>query len=251
MAKYGNNRPAEDPNVNDPGVEIEENIYQKKNAEEAQKIPVEYLSYVKQRRAAQFIKTIVIWIILIILCAFAPGLSGHEICPQCGRIRTFNTLTWGHWAFRGLMPRDTDWTAWYEAQRPVPHDHHWVLYGQREPSLFGFVRFPLKYGEAWVMPENLIQRMDELKPMFRPTKILDIPKVLHSVDNAGEWRTIILPLTLGTPDEAFTWWQENSFELLRWAGRIETAPLPEAYKSKAEAYILEKTPKIGEQIPLG
>jgi hypothetical protein len=251
MAKNGNNRPTEEPNVNDPGILIEENIYQKKNAEEAQKIPVEYLAYVRRRRASLVIKTILIWIVLIVLFAFGPGLDGQEICPECGRVRTYDSLAWGNWEFRGLTLRDTEWTAWYEAQNPMPHNHHWVLYGQREPSLFGYVKFPAKLGEPWVMSENLIQRMDELKPMFRPTKILEIPRVLRAVDNAAEWRAIILPLTLGTPDEAFTWWQENAFQLGKWSGQIESAPLPEDYMTRAEAYIQEKTPKTSEQIPVG
>jgi hypothetical protein len=245
----GKNRDGPEKNLNDPGyVQEEESIYQKKNEEERKKIPVEYLSYVQRRHSVQVIKTLIILIILIAILGFGPGTNGQEYCPECGRLRSRNTLAWGHWGFHGLTPVDTEWTAWFMAQNPEPHIHHWVPFGPRELALFALLKVPLRYGHAWEIPDNLVTRMNELKPFFRPGKIMDIPRALSAVNNAEEWRSIIVPLTLGTPQEAFDWWDRNSRTLEWWAAQPRGFPLPEDFMTASQAYIDEKTPKTSDTI---
>jgi hypothetical protein len=244
MAKnYNGSDRKRDENVNDPGYRDDENIYQRKNEEEAKKIPVEYIGYVRRRHSSVVIRTLIIWIVVIGVVGFGPGMSGKEICPQCGRTRSYTSLIYGRWEFRGLMPVDTEWTKWYEQQSPLMHEHHWVQFGKLQPSLFSSITLPLEYGTAWDMPDNLVTRMQEITPMFRPGKINDIPKVLHAVNNAAEWRAIIMPLCMGTPQESFQWWQQNQMELFRWSSKPDGVALPEEFINRSEEYIKEKTPK--------
>jgi hypothetical protein len=158
-------------------------------------------------------------------------------------------MTWGHWEFRGLTLQDTDWTSWYEGQKPLPHDHHWVDFGKRYPSLFVFITLPVGIGEDWKIPDNLEARMDELKPQFpRPTRILDIPTVLHAVNNKEEWEAIVLPLTVGTPQDAYQWWQDNSPRLESWASQPDGSRIADDFLTRAQAYVEMKTPKVDNSI---
>lgn len=229
--------------INEPGYIDEDNIYAKKNAEEAEKIPVEYLGYVQKQRAANVIRTLIAWIIFALVAFFGPGISGRERCPQCGRERTYFSLAWGRWEFRGVAPVDTEWTKWYEAQYPLPHYHHWILFGRYRPALFGYLTLPLDLGTDWVWPENLMQRMEELKSEFRPGKVLEIPTALLRVNNAEEWEAIIMPLTMGTPQEAYEWWRAH-YPILRdnWLSRPFGTPMPEEFIDASKQYVESKTP---------
>lgn len=250
MVKDSNSKQSK-KNINEPGFIDEENIYQKKNEEERKKIPVEYLSHVQKKHARVFITTLLWWIFIAIMVFFAPGLGGYEYCPECGRIRTYYALTWGHWEFRGLTPQPTKWTEWYEKQNPRPHKHHWVKWGGMRPALFGFLKLPIDLTPAWEMPENLITRLEELENQhMKLGKILEIPVILQSVNNAKEWRAIIVPLTVGTPQDAYTWWQANRRTLNNWAARPLGTPLSKAYIDLAEAYIAKMTEPEGYEIPL-
>jgi len=243
MAKYSDDK-GDDRNINDPGFVDEDNVYRKKNEEESKKIPVEYLHYVQKRRSSQVIRTVVFWIITVILFGFGPGMKGQSICPQCGRIATHVTVTWGHWRFNWPVLKETGWTAWFEAQQPLPHEHHWVHFGKEHPSLFAYVTVPWGVGEDWQMPENLVDRVDELKPMMTPrTRILDIPRILHAVNNKLEWEAIVLPLTIGTPKEALQWWQDNYSFLNDWASQSDGTRLADDFIARSKVYVDSKTPK--------
>jgi hypothetical protein len=245
MAKYSKEK---DRNVNEEGNFEDESVYEKKNKEEREKIPVEYLGYVKKRRSSNVIHVTLIWIVSVVLVAFGPGTQGKEICPECGRTRTYDTLAWGKWELRGLNYSDTDWTRWFEEQNPMVHNHRFILFGKEKAALFGYVPLPFTMGENWNMPGNLIARMNEIKPMFRPAKILDIPRVLAHVASGKEWEAIMVPLCMGTPQEAFDYWQQHLNVLMAWSQTPLTEPLPESYVADSESYIALKTP-IEEKIP--
>jgi hypothetical protein len=236
-------------NVNEPGHFEEESLYEKKNREEREKIPVEYLGYVKKRRSSTVIRVILIWIGIVVILGFAPGISGHEYCPECGRLRSYNTMAWGKLEIRGIELTDTEWTRWYESQNPILHDHRFVLYGKGKAALFGYIPLPFTIGKDWAMPKDLILRMNELKDLFRPSKVLDIPRTLRHVSDGREWELIILPLTLGTAQEAFDWWQQKEGVLMEWGRSPLTEKLPNMYSAEAQAYIDLNTPKE-EELPL-
>jgi hypothetical protein len=191
----------------------------------------------------QVVKTLIAFIIAAIILGFGPGMTGQEICPECGRIRSYDTIAYGHWVLRSINPQDTDWTAWYEDQKPIFHEHHWVQYGPLRPSLFAWITFPFPQGDVWDMPDNLVDRMRELTPMFRLNKVMEIPKVLNSVNDSTEWRAIVVPLSLGTPQEAFKWWESNQAELEKWASQPLRTPLSDDFKRSSEQYIKDKSPQ--------
>jgi hypothetical protein len=174
------------------------------------------------------------------------------MCPRCGRTRAYNTLAWGEWKLPGFQQVRTSWTDWYESRNPELHTHHWVVTGITYPGLFIFLTSSYGIEHDWKSPENLMDRLRELsRPRyFRPGKVLDIPRVLGSVNNGREWNAIIEPLTLGTASEAFAFWETNEAELKAWADQPWGTPMPETYLAAADAYVKEMTAPDGNIIPL-
>ena len=236
-------------NINEEGYDLQESPYKKKNEEEAKKLPVEYLGYVERRRAARMIKNLAKAIILVLLLAFGPGIRSKEYCPECGRFRTYATLAWGNWTYSSIATSETEWTRWYESRSPLFHEHHWVLCGKVYPAIFTVPVLPWGRDLGWEFPENLVTRMKELERYLRLGKILNIPRTLNRVSNAKEWNAIILPLTVGTPEEAFEWWKEHEDYLTRWS-KNELAELSEDFISASEKYVEEKLHPEGNEIPI-
>ena len=109
-------------NINEPGYE-EENEYRKKNAEEAEKLPVEYLGHIKRTRESRIGRILLTITLLILFLGVGPSTKGEEYCPRCGMWRANNTLAWGNLNFKGV-PRESDWTVWYESHEVMPHEHN-------------------------------------------------------------------------------------------------------------------------------
>lgn len=240
-------------NINEPGFD-DDGIYRdkKKDDEEEKIIPVEYLSFVQRKRKQRIAHISWTILLILVLVGIAPSTKGVKICPRCGRTHAFNTLAWGHWSIPSLEIVDSKWTEWYESLNPEPHDHHWVYTGKTHPGLFIFITFPFPTDQGWEFPENLVERMRELSQprYFRPGKVLDIPRVLEAVNNGREWNAIILPLSLGTPDQAFQFWQRHERELLIWAEKIKGTPIPESFLQASDAYVEKMTEPVGHVIPL-
>ncbi len=117
--------------------------------------------------------------------------------------------------------------------------------------MFGMIKLPFMANDlGWIMPGNLTTRMVELKGVLRPGRVLDIPRVLNSVNDGREWNAIILPLTEGSVDEAKNWWNNHKDELLAWSILTEGTPLDEDYITEARAHITVISAVNGNNIPL-
>jgi len=248
MAKY-NNEETRDPN--EPGALPEESPYYDNRAEkeEKEKVPVEYLGFITRQKETRRERTIFWVILLIVIIGLGPGTKAKIYCPRSGEWRAHLTFAWGFLEYSG-MPHETEWTGWYMSNSPEPHDMRWVPFGKKYPALFGFLAVPLGKGAVWEMPENLIERMNALDGEMRAGRVMDIPRVLESVNYNREWNGIILPLTLGTVDDAVAWWNRHKDELLEWSEEEHGTPIPESYLYEAERYIEEKSDPDGNDIPL-
>jgi hypothetical protein len=241
----------EEKNINEPGGDIERPYYDSKGEKaEKEKLPVEYLGYLEKRKEHRF-GAIFLWIVLgILILGVGPGTKGMDYCPRDGEVRRHITFMWGKYDYADL-PKPTPFTEWYESLRPEPHEMKFLPYGKVFPALFGYIAFPIFVQDlGWKMPDNLVDRMKELQPKFRPNAVLNIPRVLQSVNDAREWNAIILPLTLGTADEAYRWWSNHEDELMGWAFLRDGSPLPLDYINEAGAYIKEKETPENPDLPL-
>ena len=241
-------------NVNEPEFQEDEGKYRdKKKNEDDEFIPVEYLSYVQQTRKARVAH--IFWGILlaIIIFGIAPSMKGQELCPRCGRTRSSSTMAWGFWRIAGVETVDSTWTEWYESLTPEDHPHHWVQAGKSHPGMFIYLTTPFSVGSDWYNPGNLIERMEELNQIryFRPGKVLEIPRVLKSVNNEREWNAIIGPLTVGTAQDASDWWHSHREELIAWSAQPMGTLLSDDFVQAAWAYVEEKIEPDGYHIPIG
>jgi hypothetical protein len=241
-----------DEDINEPGAVPEESPYydNKKEKEEAEKVPVEYLGYLQQQKETRK-ELLSLWIVLVILIlGLAPGTKGKIFCPRNGEWRPKYTFAWGYFDYHG-MPMATEYTEWYNAQLPEPHEMRWVPYGKTHPALFGVISIPMGKGAEWAQPDNLIERLDELDGLLRPGYVMEIPRALGGVNYAREWNAIIEPLTLGTAEEAKEFWNRHKDTLLDWAENEEPGtPIPESYLYEAEQYVEQMTSSEGNHIPL-
>jgi hypothetical protein len=242
-----------DHDVNEPGPEQDEGVFRRKtdaDEEEEKRVPVEYLSHIQKQRSSRLARLFWSIVLLIVICGIAPSHKGWDYCPRCGRWRTHSALAWGLWEIRGLNPVQTEWTEWYESHHPETHTHHWVPAGKVYPGFLLFITTPIHRDLGWEFPESLVERMRELESYFRPGKVLDIPRVLRAVNSSREWKAIIYPLVVGTPEEAYRWWQNHDNRLLDWARKPLGTPLPEDIISESEKYVEAKMKPEGNHIPL-
>ena len=241
---------AMEKNINDPGnQEIESPYYKRKDEEEKEEIPVEYLAYLQQRKAKRIAGTIYFILLAIIIVGISPSQKGAQIDPRNGQVRTWATLAWGYWVLTG-EPENTAWTAWYQSHNPEYYDSRWLPFEKTYPGLFIYLTTPFGIDYNWIIPESLVDRMSELEPFFRPGKILDIPRTLYYVNNGQEWNAIVLPLSVGTPEEAYRWWDEHHDLLQKWANQPVGTPLYQIYIDEAQKYYNDKTEDDGWEIPL-
>ncbi|HEX9744926.1 MAG TPA: hypothetical protein VGB30_05815 [bacterium] len=246
--RYKNGSGSGDSNVNDGGY-VEENPYIEANEKEAEKLNVAYYGHLQHQREARA-KTIVFWTItLIILLGIGPSTVSAEYCPRCGLWRTSNTVAWGAWKWQ-TAPEDSPWTEWYNSQNPLPKDHRWVTAGGKKNGFFTVANFPFGGTPSWEYPDNLVSRMRELSDRITRGYVLDIPDALNKVHNSEEWDAIILPLTVGTADDAFNWWNDNKRVLNEWADDSSDSPLAENFMAMSEAYVEERLGPVGNEIPL-
>jgi|GEM_PF-5541018 len=241
-------------NINEPDyVPEDERPYYDDEAEkeEKEKVPVEYLGYLEKRKE-QRREHLVFWILLVIIVVgFAPGTKGKDLSPRTGEWRNHFTFGWGKFDYPDPEVHATEFTEWYRSKTPEPHEMRWVPYDKTYPALFGYLAVPWAYEEhGWQMPDNLAERMKALDEIFRPGHVMDIPRVLNSVNNGEEWNAVVLPLTLGTPREAKNWWDEHEDILQEWASEPFGTPLPQEYINEANAYIDEMRSPEGNDIPL-
>jgi len=238
-------------NLNEPGTVEEERLYydDKEERKEQEKVPVEYLGYLKKRKEFRRLR-VAMWIVLLILfLGLGPGTKGKIYCPRNGEWRNHFTFAWGRLQYNGY-PNATEWTRWYESKSPEIAGLRWVPYGEVYPAVLGVPVFPWPKNLGWEMPENLVKRMQELEPMFRPGFVMEIPRVLSAVNNARDWNAIIVPLTIGTPQQAFEWWNAHRFQLQRWSRSKTRTPLPDRFVAESEAYAKRMLGPTGSQIPL-
>lgn len=238
-------------NVNEPGGEFVERPYydDKNEKEELEKIPVEYLGVISKRKEIRFEK-LVFWLTFwIVVLGFGPGTQGQEFNPQTGELKTYYTFAWGLWEYKGVV-RQTDWTEWYLSKTLESSDEHWVPYGAIYPALFGHLKTQWKIDLGWEMPSNILSRMKELDEKLRPGMILNIPRILNSVNNAREWNAIMVPLCTGDVDEAFEWWDDHKDELLDWSREPKGTPLSRDFIQASLAYVEEMLKTDEYLIPL-
>lgn len=241
-------------NVNEPEFEEEEGIYRdRKDDEDEEIIPVEYLSYVLQTRKARIAHFFWGVLLAIVIFGIAPSMKGQEVCPRCGRTRSCSTLAWGYWRIVGVGTVETSWTEWYESLTPEDHWHHWVRAGKSHPGLFIFLTTHFSIGKDWFNPDNLIERMEDLNQIryFRPGKVLEIPRILRSVNTEREWNAIIGPLTVGTTQDASDWWHSHRDELIEWSIQPLGTPLSDDFIYASWAYVEEMIEPDGYIIPIG
>ena len=92
--------------------------------------------------------------------------------------------------------------------------------------------------------------MAELDDRLRGGHVMDIPRVLGAVSYYREYEAVILPLTMGTVDQAVTWWNGHKNTLLDWAEEDFGTPIPESYLVEAENQIENLKQPDGNVIPL-
>ena len=241
-------------NVNEPDYVLEdERPYYDDDAEkeELEKVPVEYLGFLEKQKERRR-EHLVFWILLIIIViGFAPGTRGKDLSPRTGEWRNHFTFGWGTFDYPDPEVHSTDFTEWYKSMTPELHEMRWIPYEKTHLALFGYLALPWAYRSyRFDWPDNLAQRMEELDRQFRPGHVMDIPRVLNSVNNAQEWNAIVVPLTLGTPREAKEWWDDHDGRLREWADQPFGTPLPQNYIDEANAYIQQMATPEGNQIPL-
>jgi len=244
--------PNDERNINEPGYDLDDRPYydDKSEKEEVEKVPVEYLGYLQHQKEVRTGKAF-LWIVLVVIIfGLAPGTRSQLYCARSGEVRDHLTFAWGFLEFNDI-PEATAWTDWYESKNPEAHEMRWVPFGESRPAIFGYIAFPFKTDLGWIMPDNLITRMEELDDVLRPRgSVMDIPRVLNAVNTGSEWNAIILPLTEGTVEDAEEWWSDNKSMLIRWSDDEPGTPLSMDYIARATERVESIRQEDGNHIPL-